>query len=66
MDFKWKDYENDSLMPVVGGLSLIFPKDRTDKAAAQKLLELIDGAIEVVDWTIDKTYYGVLVDMEGE
>lgn len=46
-----------------GGIVIIFPKARCDKLAAQKLLESVDGAFSIVNFSSDdQIYYGVLVD----
>lgn len=46
-----------------GGIVIIFPRNRCDKVAAQKLLESVDGAFSIVNFfSDDQIYYGVLVD----
>ena len=46
--------------------SIVFPKNKDEKSA-KELLELIDGGLYAIEFEIeDKSYWGVIIDNEGE
>ena len=46
--------------------SIIFPKNKDEKSA-KELLELVDGGLYAIEFEIeDKSYWGVIIDNEGE